>query len=56
MELEDAVDAAKDASIVIMNPPFTSRNKMGEKFPKARSAETAFARRFDGRTPGRERP
>ena len=34
MELEDAVDAVKDASIVIMNPPFTNRNKMGEKFPK----------------------
>ena len=33
-ELEDAVDAAKDAHIVIMNPPFTNRTKMGEKFPK----------------------
>ena len=33
-ELEDAVDAAKDARIVIMNPPFSSRSKMGEKFPK----------------------
>ena len=33
-ELEDAVDAAKDARIVIMNPPFTNRSKMGEKFPK----------------------
>ena len=33
-DLEDAVDAAKDARIVIMNPPFTSRWKMGEKFPK----------------------
>ena len=32
-ELEDAVDAAKDARIVIMNPPFSSRSKMGEKFP-----------------------
>ena len=32
-ELEDAVDAAKDARIVIMNPPFTNRAKMGEKFP-----------------------
>ena len=31
-ELEDAVDAAKDARIVIMNPPFTNRAKMGEKF------------------------
>ena len=33
-ELEDAVDAVQDARIVIMNPPFTSRRKMGEKFPK----------------------
>ena len=32
--LDDAVDAAKDARIVIMNPPFTNRSKMGEKFPK----------------------
>ena len=34
-ELEDAVDAARNARIVIMNPPFTSRAKMGEKFPLA---------------------
>ena len=33
-ELEDAVAAVKDARIVIMNPPFTNRTKMGEKFPK----------------------
>ena len=33
-DLEDAVDAAKDARIVIMNPPFTNRAKMGEKFAK----------------------
>ena len=33
-ELEDAVSAVEDARIVIMNPPFTSRRKMGEKFPK----------------------
>ena len=32
-ELEDAVEAVKDAGIVIMNPPFTNRAKMGEKFP-----------------------
>ena len=32
-ELEGAVDAVKDARIVIMNPPFTNRAKMGEKFP-----------------------
>ena len=33
-EMEDAVDAVKDARIVIMNPPFSNRNKMGEKFPR----------------------
>ena len=32
--LEDAVDAVKNARIVIMNPPFTNRANMGEKFPK----------------------
>ena len=32
-ELEEAVDAVKDAGIVIMNPPFSNRTKMGEKFP-----------------------
>ena len=31
-DLEDAVDAAKYARIVIMNPPYTNRVKMGEKF------------------------
>ena len=31
-ELEDAVDAARDSRIVIMNPPFNNRAKMGEKF------------------------
>ena len=30
--LESAVQAAAGARIVIMNPPFTSRSKMGEKF------------------------
>jgi len=32
--LEDAVDAVRNVRIVIMNPPFTNRSKMGEKFPK----------------------
>ena len=32
-ELEDAVDAAQDARIVIMNPPFSNRSNVGEKFP-----------------------
>ena len=40
-ELEDAVDAVKNARIIIMNPPFTNRSKMGEKFP----AETQEALR-----------
>ena len=38
-ELENAVDAVKDARIVIMNPPFSSRKKMGEKFPQAIKAK-----------------
>lgn len=33
-ELEDTVSAVKDARIIVMNPPFTSRHKMGEKFPR----------------------
>ena len=32
-ELEDAVEAAKGSRIVIMNPPFTNRENMGQKFP-----------------------
>ena len=33
--MEDAVDAVRgEVRIVIMNPPFTNRAKMGEKFPK----------------------
>ena len=34
-ELEDAVDAVKNARIVTMNPPFSNRSRMGEKFPTA---------------------
>ena len=45
-ELEDAVDAARDARIVIMNPPFTNRSKMGEKFPKA--TQQMLRSRVDG--------
>ena len=44
-ELEDAVDAVKDARIVIMNPPFSSRKKMGEKFSQA--TKTQLQRRVD---------
>ena len=45
-ELEDAVDAVKDARIVIMNPPFSNRSKMGEKFPEA--IQQALRKRTDG--------
>ncbi|MDE2790277.1 MAG: helix-turn-helix domain-containing protein [Paracoccaceae bacterium] len=31
--LENATNAAKNDRIVIMNPPFTNRSRMGEKFP-----------------------
>ena len=44
-ELEDAVAAVKDARIVIMNPPFTARGRMGEKFPKA--TQEALRQRTD---------
>ena len=44
-ELEDAVDAAKGARIVIMNPPFTERSKMGEKFPEG--VQQALRKRTD---------
>ena len=44
-ELEDAVSAVKDARIVIMNPPFTNRSKMGEKFPEA--IQRALRERID---------
>ncbi len=33
-EMDDATTAARGARIVIMNPPFTNRTKMGEKFDK----------------------
>ena len=45
-DLEDAVAAAKDARIVIMNPPFTNRAKMGEKFPG--NIQQALRSRVDG--------
>ena len=44
-ELDDAVVAVKDARIVIMNPPFTERTKMGQKFPK--ETQQALRRRAD---------
>ena len=44
-DLEDAVDAATNAKIVIMNPPFTERPKMGEKFPT--EEQQALRKRVD---------
>ena len=44
-ELEDAVDAVKKARIAIMNPSFTRRAKMGEKFPQ--SIKINLQRRVD---------
>ena len=32
-EMEDAVASVRGTKICIMNPPFSGRNKMGEKFP-----------------------
>ncbi len=45
-EMEDAVEAVKDARIVIMNPPFTNRSKMGEKYPQV--IQQALRDRVDG--------
>ena len=45
VRLEDAVAAAQDARIVIMNPPFSNRSKMGEKFPAA--IQQTLRRRVD---------
>ena len=45
VRLEDAVAAARNARIVIMNPPFTNRAKMGEKFSK--HTQQALRRRVD---------
>ena len=45
-ELEDAVTAAQNARVVIMNPPFTNRaTRMGEKFPK--ETQRALRNRVD---------
>ena len=44
-EMEDAAHAACGARIVIMNPPFTNRRKMGEKFDK--NTQVALRRRMD---------
>ena len=44
-QMDDAVAAAKNARIVIMNPPFTNRLKMGEKFDKP--TQQGLRRRMD---------
>lgn len=44
--LENEVEAVKDAQIVIMNPPFTNRTKMGEKFTA--EVRQAMRSRSDG--------
>ncbi len=44
-DLENAVSAVEGARIVIMNPPFTERVKMGQKFPK--SIQHALRNRID---------
>ena len=44
-EVEAAADAAAGARIVLMNPPFTERERMGEKFPK--TAQQSLRNRTD---------
>ena len=44
-EMDDATAAARNARIVIMNPPFTNRAKMGQKFDEA--TQQALRRRMD---------
>lgn len=34
VDIENAAEAARNARIIIMNPPFTERSKMGKKFAK----------------------
>ena len=44
-EMDDATAASRDARIIIMNPPFTNRTKMGEKFDPG--TRQALRRRMD---------
>ena len=44
--LDSAVDAVKNARVVIMNPPFTNRAQMGEKF--SRTVQHELRKRADG--------
>ena len=50
-ELEDAVDAVKEARIVIMNPPFTSRGEDGGEVPRTYQESTEGSSRRDGNIP-----
>lgn len=45
VELEDAIEAANNPKIILMNPPFTNRARMGEKFPK--DIQQALRKRAD---------
>ena len=45
-DVQDAAEAAMSARIAIMNPPFTERTRMGQKFPKATQAR--LRQRVDG--------
>ena len=45
LEMDDATSAVRRAAIVVMNPPFTNRTKMGEKF--GADAQRALRRRMD---------
>ena len=53
--LEDAVDAVLDARVVIMNPPFTSREKMGEKFSEGNQEELEREGRWARKSVGPKR-
>ena len=53
-ELEDAVDAAKDARIVIMNPPFSNRSKMA-RIPAGNTAVVTETGRRHGTNTGPKR-
>ena len=44
-QMDDADDAVRGARVVIMNPPFTNRTKMGEKFDK--TVQQELRRRMD---------
>ncbi len=43
--LENATEAVRGVRVVIMNPPFTNRSKMGDKFPK--DVQQRMRRRVD---------